>query len=196
MQIPTTLNPLIVSPIQAMAQPPTRIELIVVARYVPLVLPQPLHPQPQGDNLKYLPKFMGEGMGLTVEKHLAAFYSYDDNQNIEHEDVWTQLFVQSMDGEARKWFRDLPAGSIAGIEALHESFLKQWGDRKDCLYYITKFGSLKRIEGESLVDFTKRFNKVYQKIPAEVKPPETTAMITFANVFDANFSLWLRVAKL
>jgi hypothetical protein len=44
---------------------------------------------------------------------------------------------------------------------------------------------LKRKEGESLIDFTKNFNKVYQKIPAKVKPPETTAMITFANAFDA-----------
>ena len=100
-----------------------------------------------------------------------------------------------MDGEARKWFRDLPAGSIVGIEALDETFLKQWGDRKDYLYYITEIGSLKRKEGVSLIDFAKHFNKVYQKIPAEVKPPETTAMITFANAFDAKFSLWLRAAK-
>lgn len=100
-----------------------------------------------------------------------------------------------MDDEARKWFRYLPAGSVVGIEALDEAFLKQWGDRKDYLYYITKFGSLKRKEGESLIDFTKCFNKVYQKIPAEVKPPKTTAMITFANTFDAKLSLWLRVAK-
>ena len=71
-----------------------------------------------------------------------------------------------MDGETSKWFRDLLAGSIVGIEALDEVFLKQWGDRKDYLYYITKFGSLKRKEGESLIEFTKRFNKVYQKIPA------------------------------
>ena len=100
-----------------------------------------------------------------------------------------------MDGEARKWFKDLPTSSIVGIEALDEAFLKQWGDQKDYLYYITEFGSLKRKEGESLIDFTKCFNKVYQKIPAEVKPPKTTAMITFANAFDAKFSLWLRVAK-
>ena len=92
-----------------------------------------------------------------------------------------------MDGEARKWFRYLHAGSIEGIEALDEAFLKQWGDRKDYLYYIIEFGSLKRKEGESLIDFTKRFNKVYQKIPAEVKPPKTTTMITFANDFDAKF---------
>ena len=60
-------------------------------------------------------------MGLTAEEHLVAFYSYADNQNIEHEDVWTRLFVQSMDGEARKWFRDLPTGSIVGIEAPDEA---------------------------------------------------------------------------
>ena len=28
-----------------------------------------------------------------------------------------------------------------------------------------------------------------------MKPPKTTAMITFANAFDAKFSLWLRAAK-
>ena len=170
-------------------------ELIVVARYAPLVLPQPLNPLPQGDYLKYLSKFTGEGTGLIIEEHLTSFYSYAENPNIEHEDVWTRLFVQSMDGEARKQFRDLPVGSIAGIEALDEAFLEQWGDQKDYLYYISEFGSLKRKEGESLIDFTKCFNKVYQKIPAEVKPSKTTTMITFENAFDAKFSLWLRVAK-
>ena len=106
-----------------------------------------------------------------------------------------RLFVQSLDREARKWFRSLPAGSIVGIEALDELFLRQWGDRKDYLYYITEFGALKRKNSESLTDFTKRFNKVYQKIPVEVKPPKTTTMITFSNAFDAKFALWLRATK-
>ena len=126
---------------------------------------------------------------------MAAFYSYVDNQNIEHEDVWTRLFVQSLDGEAHKWFRSLSTRSTTGIEALDEIFLKQWGDRIDYLYYITKFWALKRKKGESLADFTKRFNKVYHKIPLEVKPLETTTMITFTNAFDSKFALWLRVAK-
>ena len=92
-QILTTLNPLIVHTTPVMAQPPTRMEWIMAARYAPLVLPQPLHPLPQGDYLKYLAKFIGEGTGLTVEEHLATFYSYANNQNIEHEDVWIRLFV-------------------------------------------------------------------------------------------------------
>jgi hypothetical protein len=60
------------------------------------------------------------------------------------------------------------------------------------LYYITEFGALKRKSGESVSYFTKRFNKMYTKIPDEIKPTETSAKITFANAFDVEFSLLLR----
>ena len=59
-----------------------------------------------------------------------------------------RVFVQSHDGEARKWFRELPHRSITDIEALDDAFLKQWGDRKDLVYYHTKFGNLKRENGD------------------------------------------------
>jgi len=73
--------------------------------------------------------------------------------------------VQHLDGEAGKWFRGLTPESIDGIQALDDSFLRHWGDKKDFLYYIKEFGSLKREEGESVSDFSKRFNKMYNKIP-------------------------------
>ena len=173
-----------------MANPPNRMQLIVASRYAPLVLPIALHDFPQVDYLKYLPKFTGEG-DVIAEEHLISFYNYADNQNIEHE-VWTRLFVQSLDGEARKWFSELPVGSITGIDALYASFLRHWGDRRDYLYYITEFGALKLKNGESLSYFTKRFNKMYQKIPNEIKPSETAAMIAYAIAFEAIFSLFLR----
>ena len=77
----------------------------MAARYAPLALPQ-------GDYLKYLPKYTREGEGVSVDEHLVAFCSYVDNQNVEHEDVWSRLFVWSLDGEARKWFRSLPPNQI------------------------------------------------------------------------------------
>jgi hypothetical protein len=86
----------------------------------------------------------------------------------------------------------LTPASITGIEALDEAFLKQWGDRRDYLYYITEFGALRRKSGESVSDFTKRFNKMYNKIPDEIKPTEASTKITFANSFDAKLSLLLR----
>ena len=53
--------------------------------------------------------------------------------NIAHEDVWMRIFPKSLEGEVKKWFRDLPPNSIRNIEALDETFLKQWGDKKDYL---------------------------------------------------------------
>ena len=73
--------------------------------------------------------------------------------------------------------------------------MKQRGDRKNYIYYPIDFGALKKKIDKSLADFTKRFNKVYQKIPVEVKLPETTTMITFANALDSKFALWLRAEK-
>ena len=89
-----------------------------------------------------------------------------------------------LDGQARKWFKEFLVGSIAGIEALYDIFLKHWGERRDHLYYITKFRNLKRENGESVSNFTKIFNKMFSKIPAEINPTDTSAKITYANAFD------------
>jgi hypothetical protein len=136
-------------------------------------------------------KFTGKEE-ITAEEHLAVFYSYADNLNIENEDVWMRVFVQILDSEARKFFRGLTLGSIVGIEALDDSFLRHWGDKKYFLCYITDFGSLKRKEGESVSDFSKRFNKMYNKIPTKIKPTETFANITYASAFDHDVFLLLR----
>jgi hypothetical protein len=106
--------------------------------------------------------------------------------------VWTRVFVQSLDGQARKWFKYLPANSVTGIEQLDEVFLKHWGERKDMLYYISEFGNLKREDGESVSDFIKRFNRMFGKIPVEIKPSDASAKITFFAAFDPDFCLILR----
>jgi hypothetical protein len=178
-------------PMAGVNPPMTTMEAIIAARYAPLVLPQPLNALPVDGYLKTLPKFTGEG-DIAVEEHLEAFYSFTDDHVIMHADVWMRIFVHSLEGEARKWFRALPPISIDGIEALDNAFLRQWGDKKHFMYYMTEFGSLKRNEGESVSDFSKRFNKTYNKIPAEINPSEASAKITYAGAFDPNFYLLLR----
>jgi hypothetical protein len=126
------------------------------------------------------------------EEHLEGFYSFTDDNVIMHADIWMRIFVHSLQGEARQWFKALPHGSIDGIEVLDNSFLRQWGDKKYFMYYMTEFGSLKRKEGESVSDFSKSFNKMYNKILAEIKPSEASAKITYASAFDPNFCLLLR----
>jgi hypothetical protein len=115
--------------------PRNRMDAIVATRYAPLILPHPMNDLPFGDHLKYMPKFTGEE-DINEEEHLAYFYRYANNLNIEDQDVWIRVFVHILDGEARKWFRVLTPGYIARIEYLDDAFLRHWGDKKDFLYYI------------------------------------------------------------
>jgi hypothetical protein len=183
----------LLSPLIIMVAPPplTKMQQILATRYAPLILPNLVSAMSTGDYQKYMPKFTGEG-DVYAEEHIEDFYSYVENLNIEEEDVWTQVFVQSLDGHARKWFKELPAGSIDGIEQLDDTFLKHWGDRRDFLYYITEFGNLRKQNGEIVSDFTKRFNRMYSKIPVEIKPSDASAKITYSDSFDSEFYLFLR----
>jgi hypothetical protein len=101
-------------------------DVIIDARYAPLVLPIVLLALPTKDYMKYLPRYNGEGE-ITAKEHLVSFYSFADNFNIDHSDVWMRLFVQSLDGQVRKWFRSLPPASIIDIEVLYEAFYKEMG---------------------------------------------------------------------
>jgi hypothetical protein len=168
-----------------------KMDAIIAARYAPLVLHVGLHAVPATNYMKYFPRYNGE-CDVTTEEHLVSFYNFSYNFKIDYANVWMRLFLQSLDGEVIKWFWGLPPASIADIDALDEYFIKKWEDRRDYVYYITEFGALKRTNGESISDFTKRFNKMCGRILDEIKPTEASAKITYSNAFDAQFSLMLR----
>jgi hypothetical protein len=164
---------------------------ILAARYAPLVLPQPMNSLPSRDYLKYMPQFIGEG-DVTTKEHLSSFYRFAEIHAIENEDVWMRVFVRRLDGDDRYWFKELSPRSVDEIDALDDLYLRHWRNKKYLLYYATKFGALKREEGEVVLDFSKRFNKMYKKIPTEVNPTETSTKMTYASAFDPDFYLPLR----
>jgi hypothetical protein len=43
-----------------------------------------------------------------------------------------------------------------------------------------------------VVDFNRIFNKIYNKIPIDIKPSQTTTKVTYAGAFEAYFSMVLR----
>jgi hypothetical protein len=141
--------------------------------------------------MKNLPKFTGEG-DLTAAEHINFFDQFDDILGLEHEDMYSRLFVQTFEGQVRTWFQSLSPGSIISYNALEDLFLKQWGERKDHLYYLTEFGSLKKKGSETVMEFIQKFNKLYNKIPVEVKPSQPATKVTFTGAFEPDFSLLLR----
>jgi hypothetical protein len=112
--------------------------------------------------------FNGEGETTTLE-HFAAFDYFTDNQGLEYEYVYMGIFVQTCEGEVRTWFNGFPPNSINSWDALEIDFLRQWGEKKDQLYFLSEFGNLKNKQNESISYFIKRFNKLYNKILLDVK---------------------------
>jgi hypothetical protein len=76
----------------------SRMDVIIAARYAPVVIHVGLHALPTTNYMKYLPRYNGEG-DVTAEEHLVSFYSFVDNFKIDYADMWMRFFVQSLYGE-------------------------------------------------------------------------------------------------
>lgn len=110
-------------------------------------------------------------------------------------DVILRLFVQSLHGEAKKWFKSIPNASITTWEELENSFTKNSGEKRDHEYVLTEFNAIKKKPEEDISRFIKRFNKQYNNLPIEIKPPQVVARVIFLGAFESEFGFTLRERK-
>ena len=103
-----------------------------------------------------------------------------------------RIFVQSLEGNVRIWFRQLRADSIRTWNELITIFKNQWGVNKDHIYFLTKFEELKRNPGEPVVEFMKIFNKLYHKMLVDCKPLVAVTKVRFSKAFEDDFAIMLR----
>ena len=95
--------------------------------FAPLALPVVLHDHP----LNYVHRislYDGEG-NVTTKYHVEKFDDFIDLEEVYYEDVKIRFFAQSLSREAKKWYKDLPAGSIRNFAAFQTSFLDRWDDK-------------------------------------------------------------------
>ena len=92
----------------------------------------------------------------------------------------------------RKWFRELPAGTINSLAVLHRQFLDHWEVKKNPLQILFEYENIKRNVGESVQDYCVRFNTNYNAIPADIKPPMGLDLIKFPDGFDPDMAYQLR----
>ena len=152
-------------------------------KYAPLALPQILIDMPQ-DYMKLLPQFTGED-NSAAQKYIEDFCSFVENFNVEHLDVVLRLFFQLLDGEARKWFKTLYDHTITTWEEMENSFTQKWGEKRYHGYILTDFNALKKKHNEDVTEFVKRFNKLYNNLPADMEPPQKTTKVVFVGAFES-----------
>ena len=103
-----------------------------------------------------------------------------------------RLFVQILDGEARKWFKSLADHTVHTWEEMENLFTLKWGEKRDHGYVLTEFNSLRKNDNEDITEFIKRLNKLYNDLPAKIKPHQAVVKVVFAEAFEPNFGFNLR----
>jgi hypothetical protein len=73
--------------------------------------------------------------------------------------------------------------------------VRHWGEKRDNLYYLTKFGPLKKRSYEYVIEFNKIFNKLYNKIPRDINHSQSTTKVTYDEAFDDDFTMVLMERK-
>ena len=102
---------------------------------------------------------------------------YFENYDIDDDDVRMKVFVKSLTGDVRTWFRALLANNINDPQALYHTFLNRWEKKKDPLHILSEYEGLKRGTQETVQDYYTRFNNVYNAIPQNLRPPLDLALI-------------------
>jgi hypothetical protein len=102
--------------------PPPPINPWITTRFGPFNLPQITHDL-LDNHMKYLPKFDGDKTHST-EEHMSVFHDFTDDQFVEHDDVFMRLFFQTLEGDVRKWFRELYVALIDSWSSLEASFMR------------------------------------------------------------------------
>jgi hypothetical protein len=69
----------------------------------------------------YLPIF-GKGEEDNPAQHLIEFHELMHQWEIHHEDVLLKMFMFSLVGDARKWYRSLPPATISSLSDFHAAF--------------------------------------------------------------------------
>ena len=112
-----------------------------------------------------------------------------------HDDVKMRLFVLSLSGEEKKWFKDLPSWSICTFATFQTAFLERWDDKRSSLQVFSQYNSINKGGFESVHEFSRRFMRTYNSILFDIKPLVGAAKLHYGDAFDSDFSLLLRERK-
>jgi hypothetical protein len=165
--------------------PPT-----MATRYTPLVLATPLHSMPQ-DYQTRLPQFNGT-RPLSAQQHVDKMNDYFELQEVDEADVQMRLFAKSLTGDVKKWYKGLRAASVLDLTTFQRSFIDRWEVKKNPLQILSEYKNIRRNQGETVQDYCTHFNKLYNAIPTNIKPPQGFALVKFPDGFDVDMSYQLR----
>jgi hypothetical protein len=102
------------------------------------------------------------------------------------------MFALSLGGKVKDWFKNLPVTSIKKFQQFMQVFLDRWVVMGNVFLLLEEYDHLKRKPGETVKQFSTRFNDVYHSIPVGVRPPPGLAKLHYPEAFDPEMAFQLR----
>ena len=103
---------------------------------------------------------------------------------VDDEDVSIRIFALSFQGQVKSWFKALPDANISDFQHFIKVFLDRWVIRQNPFLIIEEYNQLKRLPGETVQQFSARFNQVYFLMPADIRPSLRYALLHYPGAFD------------
>ena len=82
------------------------------------------------------------------------FDDFIDLEEVDGEDVKKWLFAQSLSGETKEWYKDLPPRSIHRFAGFQTIFLERWDEKQSPLQVLSQYNNLKKGGFESVHEFS------------------------------------------
>jgi hypothetical protein len=130
---------------------------------------------------------------IFVEEHVAHLSDAFEAYNVRvHEDVVLKLFAKSLKGDARQWFRKLPAKSINSWDDLMKVFMGTWDVKVDVKFMLNALYEIKKKKNEAVIEFDLRFPHVLDKILDDMRPNDHVVLYYYMNAFEPHFGYALK----
>lgn len=148
---------------------------------------------PISDELrKAIPKFSRNGEVLR-EDHIRSFQNTLDDFDVQEEDVFIKIFMQSLTEDARDWCKSLPDSSIHSWEEFKRIFIEQYESYVDPKFSLHEITNIQKGYNETISNFNMNFTKFLNKLPLNLKPNDSTSLMFYINSFDPKTRYELRI---
>ena len=117
---------------------------------------------------------------------------YFESYEIDDDTVRMRIFVQSLSGDVRTWFRSLAANTIANPDQLYQYFTYRWEKKTAPLHILAEYDTIRRGPQETVLEYCARFNNVYNAIPQNLRPPLDLSLYKFPDGFDPDMAYQLK----
>lgn len=110
---------------------------------------------------------------------------------IDVEDVFIKLFVQSLKEDIRDWFLDLSMCSISSWQEFKVAFIEQFSKKIDVNTLINKLVHIQKDEKELVSIFNLKLAETIRDIPKNIIPNDVVCLVIFLGAFNEDMSfLW------